>query len=251
MRASSRPSSRAKKALPADISWMRASCCGVTSRPSRSSSRRRRASRLNALSHRRSSRSSGKALSRANGTAVPGSLRSVASSPTRAPPRRRSAICSTAADGESSHWTSSSASTSGPVAASAFRTSSSARPIARIGRAVAGLGQQQSDLERPAAQRRKRGGHLVEHGRHEVGEPGERQRSLRPRRCGARAPARSAAPLRARRAPTGSSSPDPGGACQDEGRRAVPDVGEERLQRPQLLVAADDPWRRHPLIRGS
>ena len=122
-----------------------------------------------------------------------GAVRTVASRPTRSSRRRRSAICSTPADDGSSHWRSSSATTTGPCSASTRSTSSTASPIAcGSGRRLAGLGQQERDLERPPPRRRERG-RRPPRARRRAGPRARRTRATpRPRRSGRSGRGRSA-----------------------------------------------------------
>ena len=102
VRASSRPISSAKNGLPPDASSTRASSGRDSSSPSRSVSSRCSSPSPSGSSGSSSNRPNVRA--RSNGARTSGATRSVASVPTRAPSRRRSASGKTPAVEESSHW---------------------------------------------------------------------------------------------------------------------------------------------------
>ena len=113
----------------------------------------------------------------------------------------------------------------------------------RVRSNLPGLGQQERDLERAPPQLRERGCHLVEDRCEQVGEPRERQQRL-----GLHAPVQqdAAEPLLGflDTCLPQDRLADPRLAGEDERGRAILDAGQKRLDRAELLLAADY-LRRH------
>ena len=88
----------------------------------------------------------------------------------------------------------------------------------------------------------ERGRDLLEHGAEQLGEPGERERGLRLDAAAGSTRPNALLGLLDARLPEDRLA-DPGLAGEDERARALLDLGEERLDRGELLLAPDD--RRH------
>ena len=176
-----RPSSRAKSGFPRVVSNSRRRTWRGRLSPRRSASIRRVAPRLSGPTSSRSSCRRASACSNAEG--LPG--RSASRNPTGSSSSRRAANVSASADGGSSHWTSSTATSSGPRAASArsaFRKPSAIAPVS--GGDVGRLGAQERNLQRTQLRRRQRSQLLRAHTVEQIDQRREREPRLRPARPG-------------------------------------------------------------------
>ena len=245
VRTSSRPSSSAKNGLPAVASCTRASSGRVSSSPSRSSSSRCSAPRLSGPSESCSIRSLGKRaleLERARQLRAPS-----AASPAGRPARRAGVAArsgSTPAEAGSSHCRSSSATSTGPLLGQGAqhvedgepdrvwirRLPRPARPAGARPRAPAGAA-----AAATAATSSKTGASRSESPANESEASASTPRQTRTR-------ANRAARLLDARLPEDRLA-DPGLAGEDERAGALLDLGEERLDRAELLVAPDDRLR--------
>ena len=176
VRTSSRPSSSAKKGLPAVASCTRASSGRVRSSPSRSSSSRCTAARLNGPTEIRSSRSVRERaleLERlrelrglSQGREETDRLVVQASKRDLDRTRRRRVEPLDVVEGDKDRL----------LLGQGTQDVQHRKPdCMRIGRRLAGLHEQQRHLQRPPPRRRERGPDLVEHVAEQLREPGERE----------------------------------------------------------------------------
>ena len=131
-RSDARAISMAKNGFPPDISWSRTSVGRRSPVPNRARNRFPIASTPSGPTVSRRNRLSGSIRSSPSGTATSSPDRAVAMTPTGSPSRRRRANSRTREVGASSHWTSSTASTTGALRLSERSTSSTARETARL-----------------------------------------------------------------------------------------------------------------------
>ena len=237
VRASSRESSSAKNGLPPLASRTRTSSERDSSSESRALRRARSSVGSSGDGISRVSRSPGKARARSNPAS--GASLAVARTRTGSWRRRRSAIWSTVADGGSSHWRSSSATTSGARSPSTRRTSSRARPIAC---ASGGCAPGWASRSATSSARRRSGGSdgatSSKTLHQEVGQSRERERCLRLGSTARQHPAEAHARFLHSQLPEDRLA-DPGLARKHERRWACLDRVDETRNRGQLLAAAD------------
>ena len=120
----------------------------------------------------------------------------------------------------------------------------------RIRRAVAGLGEQQRDLQCPPSQGDERGRRLLEHRGDQLREPGERERSLGLDSTAYQHTAETLAGLLDTSLPEDRLA-DARLAREHECTRALLDLAQEPLDRAKLLVASDDLRGHARSVRGG